>query len=98
MGGDDHLDNFTRQHNATTWKQFDDAESWQQQVLDRLNDTNQRVLLNLDGVDVWGGVSRSSAGRGGAADWELLQIRQNPQSWESVEFFKDGVRTGSPFE
>jgi hypothetical protein len=57
----------------------------------QLADSSVTKLFNLDGVDVWGGVSRAAAGRGGATDWELLQIRSNPQWWDSVQWFKDGA-------
>lgn len=98
LGIDDHLDDFAMRHNATTWKQFDDVENWQPQVLDKIVDPNQKVLFNLDGVDVWGGVSRSASGRGGATDWELLQIRQNPQAWDTIDFIRDGVKVENPFQ
>jgi hypothetical protein len=47
--------------------------------VEKLADPNTLVHFNLDGVDVWQGVSRAAAGRGGATDWELLTIRQNPE-------------------
>lgn len=53
--------------------------------------------FNLDGVDVWGGLSRAAAGRGGATDWELMQIRQNPQWWDSLQFWKGGSLAPNPF-
>ena len=83
---------------TTTWKQFDDVENWKSQVLDRITDPEQKVLFNLDGVDIWSGVSRAASGRGGATDWELLQIRQNPQSWDTIEFFQGGSRVENPFQ
>jgi hypothetical protein len=60
-----------------------------------LEDPNQRVLFNLDGVDVWPGVTRAAAGRGGATDWELLQIRSG--NFPNLEFWQNGQRVGSPF-
>lgn len=98
LGIDDHLDDFAKKYNATTWKQFDDVENWQPQVLDKILDPNQKVLFNLDGVDVWGGVTRSASGRGGATDWELLHIRQNPQAWGTIDFIQDGVKVENPFQ
>ena len=73
-------------------------ENWKTQALDKVVDPNQKVLFNLDGVGVWGGVSRSAAGRGGAIDWELLQILQNPQAWDRIDFIQDGVKVGHPFQ
>jgi len=97
MGIDDHLDDFARQNGATTWKNFDDVTNWKPQVMDRLADLNQKVLFNLDGVDVWGGVQRGASGRGGATDWELFQLRQNP-SFPNVEFRKGGQQVPNPFQ
>lgn len=61
----------------------------------KLSDPNQRVLFNLDGVDVWPGVTRAASGRGGATDWELLQIRGG--GFPSLEFWQGGARVGNPF-
>jgi len=98
LGIDDHLDGFAKKNGATTWKQFDDAENWQPQDLDKILDPKQKVLFNLDRVDVWSGVSRSASVRGGATDWELLQIRQNPQTWDTIDFIKDGSKVENPFQ
>ena len=97
MGIDAHLDHFASVHGASTWKRFDDVDNWKGQVLDKLNDADTPVLFNLDGVDVWGGVSRAGIGRGGATDWELLQIFQNP-NFPNLQFIKDGAAAANPFE
>jgi hypothetical protein len=52
----------------------------------------------LKGVDVWGGVGRAVRGAGGATDWELFQIQQNPGWWGRVIFYQDGVVVPNPFE
>jgi hypothetical protein len=58
-----------------------------------------RVYFNLDGgVDVWAGVQRAASGRGGATDWELLLIKQNPDWWDRIEWFRDGVKVANPFK
>jgi RHS repeat-associated protein len=77
LGIDDHLDDFARQHGATTWKTLDDVGNWKAEVTCRLADPDQRVLFNLKDVDAWPGASRAAGGRGRATDWELLQIQQN---------------------
>ena len=97
MGADQHLDEFAELHGASTWKDFEDAVNWQPQVLEKLADSDQRVLFNLDGVDVWPGAQRAAAGRGGALDWELLQIQQNP-GFPKLEFWKGGNKVRNPFE
>lgn len=96
MGIDQHLDDFAREHGATTWKQFANPEAWKSQVLQKLRDPNQRVLFNTKGVEAWPGASRAAAGRGGATDWELLQIQQN--KFPNLEFWKDGARVANPFD
>ncbi|WP_237682477.1 polymorphic toxin-type HINT domain-containing protein [Microbacterium sp. B19(2022)] len=96
MGISDHLDDFASRHGASTWKNLPDPVNWKPGVLDKLSDPNQRVLFNLDGVDVWPGVTRAASGRGGATDWELFQIRGG--SFPNLEFWRGGVRVGNPFE
>lgn len=102
MGIKDHLSEFARTHGADTWKSLPEAQAgasvdaWRQGVLRKLRDPNQRVLFNLDGVEVWPGLQRAASGQGGATDWELMQIRQ--ESFPNLEFWRNGVREGSPFE
>jgi len=74
------------------------VENWKPQVLDKITDPNQKVLFNLEGVDVWSGVSRSASGRGGATDWELLQIKQSPQAWDTIEFWQSSTKVENPFK
>jgi hypothetical protein len=97
MGLEHGLDAFAEARGATTWKNLADPVNWKSGVIDKLADPNTMVHFNLDGVDVWGGVSRAAAGRGGATDWELLQIRSNPQWWDSLKFWLDGNPAANPF-
>jgi hypothetical protein len=62
-----------------------------------MSNTSNRILFNLKGVDVWGGIQRAASGRGGATDWELLQIRNNPEWWSRIQFMRDGVPAANPF-
>ena len=64
-------------------------------MLEKLADPNQRVLFNLDGVDVGPGLTRAASGRGGATDWELLTMQQN--NFPNLEFWKGGQRVPGPF-
>jgi hypothetical protein len=66
-------------------------------MLDKLADPDTKILFNLDGVDAWGGASRAAAGKGGATDWELLQIQQNPQWWDTIEWWRGGEQVANPF-
>lgn len=95
MGLTTHLDDFARQHGATTWKQFDDKVNWQPEAYAKMADPDQRVLFNLDGVDVWPGVMRAASGRGGPTDWELMQLKQG--NFSNIEYWKDGLPVGNPF-
>jgi hypothetical protein len=98
MGLDAELDSFAQARGASTWKQFPDAGNWKSGVLDKLADPNTPVHFNLNGVDVWSGVQRAASGGGGATDWELLQLRQNPQFWDSTTFWKNGQVAPNPFK
>ncbi|QDU79258.1 hypothetical protein Pla110_09640 [Polystyrenella longa] len=63
-----------------------------------LHDPETEVLFNLDGVDVWDGLSRATSGRGRATDWELLQIYQNRDLWNQVRGILNGIEVGNPFD
>jgi len=98
MGLSEGLDEFAAARGASTWKDLADPTMWKSGVLDALSDAKTQVHFNLDGVDVWGGAQRAAAGRGGATDWELLQIKQNPQFWDSLQFWKGGEPAANPFK
>jgi RHS repeat-associated protein len=99
MGIKDHLDDFAQQHGGSTWKSLPESQlpgdAWKSGVTRMLSDPDQRVLFNLDGVDVWQGVTRAASGKGGATDWELLQIKYG--GFPNLEFWLGGVRVGNPF-
>jgi hypothetical protein len=100
MGINDHLDAFAQVHESSTWKSLPESQAggdgWKSGVIRMLSDPHQRVLFNLDGVDVWAGITRAAAGKGGATDWELLQLRYG--EFPNVEFWQGGVKVRSPFE
>ena len=75
----------------------EDPEQWPETFLRLMSDPGAAVLFNLNGIDVWPGVSRAAAGRGGPTDWELLQIRQNPGWWARIEWFKNDQPVVNPF-
>jgi len=95
---DEGLESFAQARGAQTWKDLPDPDKWKSGVRDALADPDVPVLFNLDGVDAWGGAARAAGGRGGPTDWELLQIQQNPQWWDSVQFWKDGAPAANPFQ
>jgi hypothetical protein len=94
----EHLDGFAAKQGATTWKSFPDPLNWKPTMVEKLADPNVKVLVNLEGVEVWPGVSRAARGAGGATDWELLQIQQNPQWWSSIEWWLGGKQVANPFQ
>jgi hypothetical protein len=98
LGIGEHLDGFAAARGAETWKSLPDPTKWKSGVLDALSDSSRQVHFNLDGVDVWKGVQRAASGRGGATDWELLQVKQNPQFWDTLQFWKGGQEVPNPFK
>jgi RHS repeat-associated protein len=97
LGISEHLEGFAAARGAETWKNLPDPMKWKSGVLDALSDPRRQVHFNLDGVDVWRGVQRAASGRGGATDWELLQVKQSPQFWDTLHFWKSGREVPNPF-
>ncbi|MFG5779819.1 hypothetical protein ACFIQF_22395 [Comamonas sp. J-3] len=98
LGINEHLDEFAQARGAMTWKYLPNPMQWKSGVTDALLNPRQPVHFNLDGVNVWNGVQRASAGCGGATDWELLQINRNPQYWDSLQFWENGQHAPNPFK
>ena len=99
LGVNEYLDDFADMTNAHTWKNFQDTSNWQQGVLDAINDQEMQIVFNLDGIDnPWSAVNRAANGTGGATDWELLQIKLTPESWNRVTWYKNGEIVSNPFE
>jgi hypothetical protein len=100
LGIEDYLGDFARRNFAETWEQFarSDPMNWKAHFFALMSDPGVEVLFNLKGVDVWAGVTRAAAGRGGATDWELLQIRVNVEWWPRISWSLDGASAPNPFE
>ncbi|MEK3900967.1 hypothetical protein [Paenibacillus sp. FSL R7-0179] len=97
LGLRDYLDDFAAGQGAKTWKHFD--QDWKVTVLERLNNANVKIEFNLTGIDSpWASVSRAARGAGGATDWELLQIKSNPQVWGRITWYENGKKVPNPFE
>ena len=75
-----------------------DVTKWKNGVMDALSNPNVHVHFNLTDVNVWQGVQRAASGRGGATDWELLKIKENPQFWDKITFWNDGKKVDNPFK
>lgn len=57
------------------------------------------IVINLDGVDnPMLAVQRAASNRGGATDWELLQIKLTPSAWDRITWFLDGEVVPNPFK
>jgi len=99
LGLEDHLDRFASEHSALTYKDFPD-ERWQDVVMRNLEDPDQKVLFNLEDVEVWPGITRAASGRGSATDWELLQVYQREKAgnpYPNLEFWDGQVPAENPF-
>ena len=99
LGLSESLDDFALKNGASTWKDFPDPTNWKKGVLDALYDSNTEIIVNLDGVDnPLSSIQRAAGGYGGATDWELLQIKLTPESWDRITWYKDGNVVPNPFE
>ena len=99
LGLSESLDDFALKNGASTWKDFPDPTNWKNGVLDALYDSNTEIIVNLDGVDnPLSSIQRAAGGYGGATDWELLQIKLTPESWDRITWYKNGNVVPNPFE
>lgn len=99
LGLSDYLDEFASSNGATTYKDFENPMNWKEEVLKAINDPNTDILVNLDGIDSpYLSIQRAASNTGGATDWELLQIRNTPEAWSKIQWFKDGITVPNPFE
>lgn len=85
---------------AQSWKQFakSDPMAWKARFMELINDPNSEILFYLKGVDVWAGVTRAATGKGGATDWELLQIMENKGCWPGIRWMMNGISVPNPFD
>ena len=99
LGISSYLADFAAANSAITWKVFAGADPllWRDYFLEQMNDPDALIFFNLQGVDVWAGMTRAAKHRGGATDWELLQISQNEEWWPRIEWLMHGQRLPNPF-
>ncbi len=99
LGLSDYLDDFASKNNAHTWKDFSDPTNWKEGVLDALYNPEMEIIVNLDGIDnPMLAVQRAASNTGGATDWELLQIKMTPESWNRITWYKNGEIVQNPFD
>jgi hypothetical protein len=76
---------------------------WYEQVLNFIRDGKTRIHFNLDGIDNPAKFADDGIGADPVFDygrltaWELNQIRQNPDCWSRVIFYKNGKVRSNPF-
>ncbi len=99
LGLSDYLDDFASKNNAHTYKNFADPYNWKQGVNDALFNPNMKIIVNLDGVDnPLLAAQRAATNRGGATDWELLQIKLTPSAWDRITWYLNGEIVPNPFK
>jgi hypothetical protein len=94
-----YLDDFAQQVGGSSWKVWakHDPDNWKQYFMEVMSNENNPVYFNLQGVEVWPGVSRASRGANGATDWELLMIKQHPEWWDRITFMNGSTEAANPF-
>lgn len=101
LGIGEHLEQFAAQTGGSTWKEWaaQNPLNWKSSFADVVSNPANSVMFNLTGVDnAWTAVARAARGAGGATDWELLQIQQNPGWWSRIRFFTNGQAIPNPFQ
>ncbi len=101
LGLERHLDDFAGSVGGSSWKQWarGDPAKWKSAFMDVVSNPSNKVKFNLTGVDdPWRAATRAASGRGGATDWELLQIKSNPGWWDRLTFFENGKIVPNPFQ
>ena len=99
LGIHEYLDDFAKQRNAHTWEDFPDIVNWKEGVLSALSEPDMEIVFNLDGIDnLWTSVMRAVSVGDRATDWELLQIKSNPEVWNRVTWYRNGSIVSNPFE
>ncbi|PTY02775.1 hypothetical protein DB347_22775 [Opitutaceae bacterium EW11] len=91
------LDAFAESLNAKTLNGVF-AQEWKAAFPEVMSNPNNKIFFNLNNVEVWPGVQRAAAGVGGATDFELFQISQNPQWWPRIQFMENGGAAANPFK
>ena len=98
---DEYLDDFAKQRNAHTWKDFPADKYWRQGVMDAIADPDTEILFNLDRINnPWSAVTegRVYGERARATSWELYQIYRNKNMWDRVTWYRNGSIVPNPLE
>ena len=97
----EYLDDFAKQRNAHTWKDFPDPDNWRQGVMDAIADPDTEILFNLDSIPYPKSAIGEVEARGYRAkstSWELYQIYRNKNMWDRVTWYRNGSIVPNPFE
>lgn len=93
------LPEFAKRFNARTLMNVKDG--WQEEFMLIMSNLNTRIVVNLSSLEGSSlqAVQKALSGRHVLPfDWDLQQIWQNPQWWDRIKFFKDGVEVINPFK
>jgi hypothetical protein len=99
LGLDKYLEPFARERNAYMLKElYPNGQTWQLGLVYEMNQSRTLMHFNLSGIDdVLGAIKRTLEFTGGATDWELWKISDNPQWWDRIFWWKDGKQVSNPF-
>jgi hypothetical protein len=103
LGVTEHLDDFARSVNGTTWKTWG-AQDFPSQFMSTISNSSNKIHFNLTGpsgnmINSWKAVTEGSRGLGAsrATSWELFQLYSNPNAMQRTTFYFNGKIVPNPF-
>lgn len=104
LGLEEGLDRFASDHQALTWKRWASADpaAFRAEFLREMGVEENEVHFKLDGLYLdspLAAAQRAAANPRTASttDWELLEIRQHPEWWARITWWKGGQTQANPF-
>nr|WP_249026858.1 polymorphic toxin-type HINT domain-containing protein [Amycolatopsis lexingtonensis] len=97
------LHDFADSHGALYYRQWaSGGDSWVQEFKNFVTDGETPIYFNLSGIDDVLGAANKGKGLdpimdGHVTGWELNYIREHPESWPRVKWYKDGALVANPF-
>lgn len=99
MGVREHLGDFAKSVNGSTWKTWGAAD-FESGFMKAINNSANKIHFNLTGIDnPWSAISQGAKGfqTGGYTNWELFQLYSNPGALQRTTFYLNGKVVPSPF-
>ena len=103
LGVTEHLDDFAKSVNGTTWKTWG-TQDFTSQFMSTISNSSNKIHFNMTGPDgnminAWKAVSEGTRGLGAsrATSWELFQLYSNPNVLQRTTFYFNGKVIPSPF-